>query len=90
MCQAKLDYHHFDGIFIGYTATDQNIRYINANSGLIKRSHRAVFDEAWYLQPLQLLAVQLLYDLRLQEDDKHVTSTLLPDSPHLPAPFPHY
>jgi hypothetical protein len=23
--RAKLDYHHFDGIFIGYTATDHNI-----------------------------------------------------------------
>jgi hypothetical protein len=87
-CQAKLDYPHFDGIFIGYTTTDQNIWYIDVNSGLVKRSHHAVFDEAWYLQPLWTLAVQLLYDLRLQEDDKPVNPTLLPDSPLPPAPFP--
>ncbi len=58
------------------------------NSGLVKRSHHTVFDEAWYLQPLQPPAAQLLYDLGLQENDKPVTSTPLPDSPHPPALFP--
>jgi hypothetical protein len=83
-----LDCHHFDGIFIGYTATDQNIRYIDMNSGLVKRFHYAIFDEVWYLQPLHLPAAQLLYDLRLQENDKPVHPTPLPDSPLPPAPFP--
>jgi hypothetical protein len=27
--RAKLDRHDFSGIFIGYTATDDNIQYIN-------------------------------------------------------------
>ena len=32
----KLDRHDFTGIFIGYTATDQNIRYIDVNTGVVK------------------------------------------------------
>ncbi len=48
---AKLDHHHINGMFIGYTAADHNNRYIDVNSGLMKRSHHAVFDEVWYLQP---------------------------------------
>ncbi len=48
---AKLDRHDFTGIFVVYTATDDNIRYINTMSGIVKASHHAVFDEAWYLQP---------------------------------------
>ncbi len=58
------------------------------NSGLVKCSHHAVFNEAWYLQPSQPLAVQLLYDLGLQEDNKPITSTPIPDSLHPQAPFP--
>ncbi len=50
-CRAKLDRHDFCGIFLGYTATDQNIIYLDLDSGLVKRSHHATFDEAWYLQP---------------------------------------
>jgi hypothetical protein len=37
------------GIFLGYTATDQNIFYLNTSSGVVKSCHHAVFDEAWYL-----------------------------------------
>jgi hypothetical protein len=66
--RAKLDRHHFDGIFIGYTATDHNIRYIDIVSGVVKRSHHAVFNKAWYLQPSHPPAAQLLYDLSLQDD----------------------
>jgi hypothetical protein len=50
-CRAKLDHHDFSGIFLGYTSTDQNIIYLDLDSGLVKRSHHATFDEAWYLQP---------------------------------------
>ncbi len=46
----KLDRHDFKGIFLGYTTTDQNIVYLNLNTGVVKRSHHAQFDEAWYLQ----------------------------------------
>jgi hypothetical protein len=64
-CGAKLYHYHFDGIFIGFTATDQNIRYIDVNSGVVKHSHHAVFDEAWYFQPSHPPATQLLYELGL-------------------------
>ena len=46
----KLDRHDFKGIFLGYTATDNNIVYLDLNSGVVKRCHHAQFDEAWYLQ----------------------------------------
>ncbi len=49
--RSKLDQHNFRGIFLGYASTDQNILYLNLDSGLVKRSHLAQFDEAWYLQP---------------------------------------
>ncbi len=66
--RAKSDHHHFDGIFIGYTAMDHNIRYIDIVSGVVKQSHHAVFNKAWYLQPSYPPAAQLLYDLGLQDD----------------------
>ena len=61
--RAKLDRHDFTGIFIGYTATDANIRYIDVHSGVVKSCHHAVFDECWFHQPWRLPAAQLLYDL---------------------------
>jgi len=68
--RAKLDKHDFRGIFLGYTATDKNIRYIDLDSGIVKTSHHAVFDEAWYLQQERPPAAQMLYDLGLEcEDD---------------------
>jgi hypothetical protein len=48
--RCKLDRHDFTGIFLGYTATDQNIIYLDVDSGVVKSCHHAVFDEAWYLQ----------------------------------------
>ena len=48
--RAKLDRHDFTGIFLGFTATDNNVWYIDINTGIVKTSHHAVFDEAWYLQ----------------------------------------
>jgi hypothetical protein len=70
--RGKLDRHDFTGIFIGYTASNQNIIYIDLDSGLVKRSHHAQFDEAWYLQPHCPLAAQLLYDLGLEDDDEAI------------------
>ena len=61
--RSKLDRHNFKGIFLGYTATDQNIIYLDLDSGVVKSSHHAQFDEAWYLQPKRPPAAQLLYDL---------------------------
>jgi hypothetical protein len=67
-----LDRHDFTGIFIGYTASDQIIIYIDLDSGLVKRSHHAQFVEAWYLQPHRPPAAQLLYDLGLEDDNKAI------------------
>ena len=44
--RAKLDYHDFRGIFLGYSASDHNIWYIDLDSAIVKLSHHAVFDEA--------------------------------------------
>ena len=46
--RSKLDPHDFRGIFIGYALTDQNIFYLDIDSGLVKRSHHAQFDKTWY------------------------------------------
>jgi hypothetical protein len=67
--RAKLDRHDFTGIFLGYTASDSNIRYIDLNTGNVKTSHHAVFDEAWYLHPNRPPAAQLLYDLGVVNED---------------------
>ncbi len=47
--RAKLDHNDFTGIFLGYAATDQNITYLDLTTGVVKTSHHAKFDEAWYL-----------------------------------------
>jgi hypothetical protein len=72
---AKLDRHDFSGSFLGYTSTDQNIIYLDLNSGLVKSSHHATFDEAWYLQPSRPPAAQLLYDLGIEAEDVPVSET---------------
>ena len=48
--RCKLDCHDFTGIFLGYTATDQNIIYLDLNSGIVKSCHHTVFNKAWYHQ----------------------------------------
>jgi hypothetical protein len=66
--RAKLDRHDFGGIFIGYTAADDNVRYIDVDSGLVKTSHHAIFDEAWYLQPHRPPMAQLLFEMGMELD----------------------
>ena len=83
--RAKLDRHSFRGIFLGYSATDHNIRYIDTTTGITKRSHHAVFDEAWYTADRRPPAAQFLYDLGLTADD---TST--PGVAHTPPPPSFY
>ena len=58
--RSKLDRNDFTGIFLGYTASDNNIRYLDMESGMVMESHHAVFDEAWYMQPHRPPAAQLL------------------------------
>jgi hypothetical protein len=75
--RTKLNHHHFDGIFIGYTATDQNIQYIDVTSGVVKWWPHVVFDEAWYLQPSQPPAAQLLYDLGLEDESPTCVTVMI-------------
>jgi hypothetical protein len=70
---------------VGYTATDENIRYIDVHSRQLKSSHHAIFDEAWYLQPKRPPFAQMLYDVGLEPDEE---LTLLTSQPTLLPPFP--
>ncbi len=83
----KLDQNDFTGIFLGYTATDQNIVFLDLGTGIDKRSHHAQFDEAWYLQATRPPVAQLLYDLGLEVDDctKTVELDVTPPWPPLPS-----
>ena len=67
------------GILLGYSATDQNVGYIDVNSGIDKTCHHAVFDEAWYLQQSRPPVAQLLYDLGLiLEEDYDLPVAIVP------------
>ncbi|EJK69950.1 hypothetical protein THAOC_08742 [Thalassiosira oceanica] len=87
--RAKLDKHHFTGIFIGYSATDRNIRYIDLDSSRrdVRTCAHAVFDEAWYLQPSRPPAAELLYNLGLRDESDFVASPLAP-APERLATYP--
>jgi hypothetical protein len=74
-CRSKLDKHDFKGIFLGYTATDHNIVYLDLDSGLVKWTYHAQFDEAWYLQETRPPASQLLYDLGVEPDKSLYSET---------------
>ncbi len=89
--RAKLDRHDFTGIFLGYSATDQNIIYLDLDSGIVKTSHHAQFDEAWYLQQTRPPAVQLLYDIRLEYTDVDTADmplNTLSENPSCSLPWP--
>ena len=90
--RAKLDRHDFTGIFLGYTATDRNIVYLDLDLGIVKHSHYATFDEAWYLQPARPSAAQLLYDLGLEAEEVDISlsdsSPIVVPSPVCPVPWP--
>ena len=34
----KLDHNDYTGIFLGYRATNQNIRYLNTTTGIVKKA----------------------------------------------------
>jgi hypothetical protein len=61
-CRGKLDKHDFKGIFLGYTATNQNIVYLDLDSGRLSKviPHSLMTDEAWYLQASRPPVSQLL------------------------------
>ena len=84
--RSKLDRHDFTGIFLGYTATDENIRYVDVDTRIVKTSHHAIFDEAWYLQPRRPPFAQMLYELGLEYVPDKISSP--PQGPPPPAPYP--
>jgi len=86
--RCKLDRHDYAGIFLGYTATDKNIIYLDTTSGMVKTSHHAVFDESWYHQPTRPPAAQLLYDIGLESVQEPINAT--PDDTPTPEPLPTY
>jgi hypothetical protein len=86
--RSKLDCHDFTGIFLGYSATDQNIQYLDLMSGVVKSSHHAQFDEVWYLQHKQPLGPQLLYDLGLEVDDTFLSKSGPVEECLQAAPYP--
>ena len=71
-------------------ATNMNIIYLDTTSGVVKTTHHAVFDEAWYLQDSRPPAAQLLYDLGLEADDSPTAHPASPTPPPaiLPLPWP--
>jgi hypothetical protein len=90
--RSKLDQHSFSGIFLGYTATDENIRYIDVQSRLVQTSHHAIFDEAWYHQPKRPPFAQMLYDVGLEPEIDlsflHPSSDIFAPQPPIPPLSP--
>ncbi len=84
--RSKLDRHDFRGLFLGYTSTDQNIRYLDLDSRITKTCHHATFDEAWYLQDTRPPAAELLYQLGLEYNT--VSTTCPPPRPIDVANYP--
>lgn len=50
-CPPKLDTHAVKGIFLGYTATMNNIYYMDIHTSEVKITTHVVFDEAGYTIP---------------------------------------
>ena len=62
---AKLDKHDSVGIFLGYTATEKNVRFRDLHSHIIKTATHVFYDEAYMSLPAQRapLAAQTLQRL---------------------------
>ena len=91
---AKLDRGDYRGIFLGYTATDANVIYLDLDTGVVKSSPSATFDEAWYSQSQRPPAAQFLYSLGLKDELPEVTlspppsTDAYPPKPNLKLPPP--
>jgi hypothetical protein len=46
--------------------------YLDTTTGIVKKCHHAIFDEAWYLQPHRPPSAQLLYNLGLEAESNFV------------------
>ena len=49
--KAKLDHHTSNGVFVGYTATPNNIYYIDDEKSIVKDDCHSLFDEAHFTVP---------------------------------------
>ena len=96
----KLDRHSDTGIFLGYTATDKNIIYIDIDTGRTKISTHVIFDEAHHTtdagkaplaaQTLQRLGYYIKEDyindiMAIENDDNQLFIHQLTDSSILPT-----
>ena len=75
----KLDNNVDEGIFLGYTATNQNIIYVDAKTGRFKTATHVIFDEAHMSTPTSNtpIAAQALQRLGYtsKEHEVHVSDT---------------
>jgi dUTP pyrophosphatase len=82
---AKLDIHAVTGIFLGFTATEQNIYYQDTTSKCIKIATHVSFDEAGYTLP-NTTRTQLQHTLQAAEtSDPKPTLTQQQDIPIMPV-----
>ena len=49
--KAKLDHHTAEGIFVGFTATDCNVYFINDETGTVQTGQHVIFDKAYMTVP---------------------------------------
>ena len=77
--KAKLDHHTTEGIFIGFTATDRNVYYIDDETGTVRSGQHVIFDEAHMTVPARYapLAAQALQRLGY-----HANESLVQDIKH--------
>jgi hypothetical protein len=71
---------------LGYTATDENIRCVDVDTRVVKTSHHAIFDKAWYLQQCRPPFAQMLCDIDLEYVPDSITAP--PSSPPPLALYP--
>ena len=72
--KAKLDHHIAEGIFVGITATDQNVYYLDDATGTVRTGQHVIFDEAHMTVPVQYapLAAQALQRLGYHANESWV------------------
>ena len=74
------------GIFVRYTDTDRNIRYVDVKTIVVKIARHTIFHGAWYLQIERPPAAQMLYDLGLEEEK--INTSVSPSETSTAAPYP--
>lgn len=81
---AKLDHHVYKGTFLGFSATNKNIYFIDDDTGKIKLTTHAIFDEAAMTLPSSKapLAAQTLQRLGYYSKEDWVTEHFNQTSNH--------